>query len=418
MTKPPKKMIKKLGEADARLERTIQMKTHNFCPAPFRQLCINPHGELSPCCMVNDPGDGFGKLTEDIGGSLQELKKQKDWKKFLKKHIKNEMPTLCEDACGIHYPSEYHNQWQWAESEGWKHKTHNVKRADIAFSNLCNLSCTMCSASFSSEWIKISSKLYGKIPFSPWNFSETQVIELANEVSSCDIVNIKGGEPFFNPRLKIFLKELADKNLNVHLPILTNGTVIDDEALEQFSRFNVKPTYVVSLETTDNNLYKFIRGGKYSFDDVSKNVNYVKTNYPKLLIKANYVLGAWNIDNFAKDMENLRAAGIDDCNILVIHDPIEQSIKIVNYNVRNKWIEEFEKDKEANPNFYKTMIKDGWDKMLVSNMQTLPHNTSMKKERLLRMSNRYINIRNRMQNLNFDITCITDLVPNYIENTK
>lgn len=412
------KIIKKLGEAEPRTERTIKNKTHNFCPAPFRQLCINPHGELSPCCMVNDPGDGFGKLTEDIGGSLKELKKQKDWKKFLKKHKKNEMPQLCEDACGIHYPSEYNNQWHWAETEGWKHKTNDIKRADIAFSNLCNLSCTMCSASFSSEWIKINNKEWGAIPFKSWNFSETQVLELANEVSTCEVVNIKGGEPFFNPRLKIFLKELADKNCNVHLPILTNGTVIDDEALKQLSRFNSNPTYVLSLETTNNKLYKFIRGGKYNFDDVSKNINYVKTNYPKLLMKANYVLGAWNIDNFKRDMENLRAVGIEDCNILVIHDPIEQSIKIVNNKVRDKWIEEFTEDKEAYPNFYRTMIKDGWDKMLVTNMQTLPHNTSLPEQRLLKMSNRYIRIRNDLQNLNFDITCITDLVPNYIENTK
>ena len=416
MSKPRRK-IKKLGELEPRFEREIQNKEKNYCPAPFRQLCINPHGELSPCCMVNDPGDGFGKLTENVGSSLKDLKKGKEWRAFFKSHKKEKMPILCEDACGIHYPSEYHNQWQWADSENWQDKNIEIKRADIAFSNLCNLSCTMCSASFSSEWIKISSKKYGDIPFKPWNFSETQVKELANEVSSCNVVNIKGGEPFFNPRLKIFLKELADKNLNVHLPILTNGTVIDDEALEQFSRFTAKPTYVVSLESTNNDLYQYIRGGKFTYDDVCKNIDYVKNNYPNLLLKVNYVLGAWNIDNFLNDMENLRLAGIEDCNILVIHDPLEQSIKIVNHEARNKWIDSFTRDKEKNPNFYKTIVKDGWDKMLIENMKSLPFN-KVNKTRMLKLANQYISIRKNMQSISINFKSITDVVPNYLKNME
>lgn len=414
----PRRKIKKLGELEPRFEREIQNKEKNYCPAPFRQLCINPHGELSPCCMVNDPGDGFGKLTENVGGSLKDLKKGKEWRAFFKSHKQEKMPKLCEDACGIHYPSEYHNQWNWADSENWQDKNVEIKRADIAFSNLCNLSCTMCSATFSSEWIKITSKKYGDIPFKPWNFSETQVKELANEVSSCNIVNIKGGEPFFNPRLKIFLKELADKNLNVHLPILTNGTVIDDEALEQFSRFTAKPTYVVSLESTNNDLYQYIRGGKFTYDDVCKNIDYVKNNYPNLLLKVNYVLGAWNIDNFVNDMENLRLAGIEDCNILVIHDPLEQSIKIVNHEARNKWIDSFIKDKEKNPNFYETIVKDGWDKMLIENMKSLPFDKVKNKTRMLKIANQYISIRKNMQSIPINFKSITDVVPNYLKNME
>jgi sulfatase maturation enzyme AslB (radical SAM superfamily) len=414
-----KRKIVKILEKPEELNRKIENKKENYCPAPYRQLCINPHGELSPCCMINEPGQGFGKLTDDLGTSLAELQQKTKWKKFKSDHENEKMPNLCERACGIHYPSEYHNQWQWAESEGWKQKTNDIKRADIAFSNLCNLSCTMCSASFSSEWIKLMEKIGGPGgPSKPWNFSIDQVKELANEVSSCNVVNIKGGEPFFNPRLKIFLKELADKNLNVHLPILTNGTVIDDEALTQFSRFENRPTFVVSLETTNNDLYQYIRGGKYTFDDVKKNIAYVKKNYPKLLIKTNYILGAWNIDNFRQDMKNLRNAGVEDCNILVIHNPVEQSIKIVNEMARENWVKNFTEDRDKNPNFYKTMINDGWDKMLIDNMRSVIFKPQKHKNRMLVQANKYIRYRRFMQNTNVNFDCITKVVPNYLKNME
>jgi MoaA/NifB/PqqE/SkfB family radical SAM enzyme len=393
----------------------IEHKIKNYCPAPFRQVCINPLGELSPCCMVNT--EGFGKITEDIDKSINDIQSAPAWQEFLQTHKDEKMPEICERSCGRHYPSEYHNHWEWAKQEGWIDKTFDIKRADIAFSNLCNLSCTMCTSTFSSEWIKLQNK-QGKITSDvPWNFSIEQVKELASQLSTCELINIKGGEPFFNPRFKVFLKELADRNTDIHLPILTNGTIIDDDALEQLSRFTRKPTFCISLESTQNNLYRFIRGGKYTFDDIKNNIKYIKEKFPKLILKTNYVLGAYNIDNFKLDMENLRAAGITDCNILIIHAPYEQSINVVNLNTRKRWIEIFQKELKDYPDFYKTIIKDGWDKQIIENMTEL----KFKKPDSLRMvkkSNEYVDLRKNIQNIDLAANSILDLVPNYIENMK
>lgn len=393
----------------------IEHKIKNYCPAPFRQVCINSLGELSPCCMVNL--EGFGKITEDLNDSINDIQSAPAWQEFLEAHKKETMPEICEKSCGLHYPSEYHNHWEWAKQEGWKEKTFDIKRADIAFSNLCNLTCTMCTSTFSSEWIKLQNKRGHDTTDVPWNFSVDQVKELAHQVSTCNLINIKGGEPFFNPRFKIFLKELADKNTDIHLPILTNATVIDDEALTQLSRFTRKPTFCVSLESTDNDLYQFIRGGKYTFDDIKKNIQYVSKNFPKLILKTNYVLGAWNIDNFKYDMQNLRDAGITDCNILIIHGPYEQSINVVNHKARKKWIEVFEKELLDYPDFYKTIIKDGWDRQIVDNMKELKFNKPDSLA-MVKKANSYIDLRKRYQNINLKANNILDLVPNYIENMK
>lgn len=400
------------------MKNKIENKTKNYCPAPFRQVCINPLGELSPCCMVNT--EGFGKITEDINDSIDDIQSTPAWQGFLQAHKDEKMPEICEKSCGRHFPSEYHNQWSYAEQEKWEDKTFDIKRADIAFSNLCNLTCTMCSSTFSSEWIKIQKKWNKPSKDVPWNFSIDQVVELAKQLSTCDLINIKGGEPFFNPRFKIFLKELADRNTDIHLPILTNGTIIDDEALEQFSRFTRKPTFCVSLESTNDDLYQLIRGDKYKFSDIKRNIQYVKNNYPNLILKTNYVLGAWNIDNFKNDMMNLRDTGITDCNILVIHGPIEQSIKLVNKKVRNKWIEIFQREITDYPNFYRTIIKDKWAEHLIQNMKEMDYQPGTKErfEWCLEKSNGYINLRKDIQNIDLKFTDILEVVPNYIENMK
>lgn len=396
----------------------IKNKTKNYCPAPFRQVCVNPLGELSPCCMINT--EGFGKVTEDVKESINDIQSATAWQEFLQAHRDEKMPEICERSCGRHYPSEYNNQWSWAEQENWEEKSFDIKRADIAFSNLCNLTCTMCSSTFSSEWIKIRKKIGKPSKDVPWNFSVDQVKELARQLRSCELINIKGGEPFFNPRFKIFLKELADRNTDIHLPVLTNGTVIDDEALTQFSRFTRNPTFCVSLESTDDNLYQLIRGGKYTFSDIRKNIQYVKNNYPNLVLKTNYVLGAWNIDNFEKDMHNLRDAGITDCNILVIHGPLDQSIKVVNKTARMKWVKIFEKEKKLYPEFYKTIIKDGWDKAIIENMHTLSliDDCFLNRQKFVDSSNSYINLRKHIQKIDLKINSILDVVSNYIENMK
>lgn len=395
----------------------IKNKVKNFCPAPFRQVCINPHGELSPCCMINEKGTGYGKVTEEVNSSINDIQFSEGWQNFLQEHINEQMPDVCEKSCGRHYPSEYHNQWSWAEQENWIDKEFDIKRADIAFSNLCNLTCTMCSSDFSSEWIKLNKKIKTDEPRLPWNFSESQVVELAHQLKNCSLVNIKGGEPFFNPRLKIFLKELADLNLNVHLPILTNGTIVDDEALTQFSRFTARPTFCVSLESTNNDLYQLIRGGKYRYDDVKNNIMYVKEHYPNLTLKTNYVLGAWNIDEFKTDMDNLRDAGIVEANILVVHGPIEQSIYIVNKTARQRWINVFKEELKNYPDFYRIVIKDGIADSLINNMEQL----EVKPEipiKMLTNSNNYVRLRKFTQGFNLSINSILDVVPNYLENMQ
>lgn len=394
----------------------IKNKSKNFCPAPFRQIAINNLGQLSACCMINT--EGFGSFKEDLNSSLAELYNAEPWQKFINAHIEEKMPSICEAACGRHYPTEYHHQWTYVEQEIWQEKTIDIKRADIAFSNLCNLACTMCGPEWSSEWQKVIRREVPSLDESvtAWNFSEDQVKELAKLLSDCQLINIKGGEPFFNPRFKLFLEHLYELNPNVFLPILSNGTIVDHSCFEILRKFK-GVQYTISLESTKNDLYRLIRGGvKFSYDHIRENVTYIKSHFSELVLKSNYILGAFNIDNFQEDMMNLRKDQFSEVNILCVHFPREQSIRILNQECRNRFLKVFKTELELYPDFYRTMKKDNNDNQIIEELSQKDIDKVKDKEveSLKQRCKDYIERRNREGcNLEEDII---SLVPNYVNN--
>jgi MoaA/NifB/PqqE/SkfB family radical SAM enzyme len=381
--------------------------TKNFCPAPFRQISIGPMGELTPCCVINDVG--FGKFDGDsVDVSLDEILKGKEWQDFLNAHINEQMPEICHQVCGnIGETAEYHNQWEWAKSSNWKEKEIKFERADISFSNICNLTCTMCNDTFSSEWMKIRGDKKS------WNFSVRQSAELANLVKDCNVINIKGGEPFMNQRFTTFLKELSKITTKPHIPILSNGTIINDEALAEVSKFE-NPTIAFSMESTNDKLYQFIRGGNFTYSkDILNNLKHIKSNYPNIHMKTNYLIGAFNIDNVIEDMTNMINDGFDEINVILIAvGPHEQSLNIVQPRVKNAVAVKFLDFVESNSQYFKTLIKDNVHTN-VFNMLNSSKFESMDKNLLRDKMNDLVKIRQRQ---GIEINNILDVVPNYYFN--
>lgn len=382
----------------------------NFCPAPFRQLSIGPKGELTPCCVINN--EGFGKVNGDsVDVSLDEILNGKEWQDFLNAHRNEQMPEICIKHCGWSgATAEYHNQWNWAINENWTEKELKIERADISFSNICNLTCTMCNETFSSEWMKEKPDLNVK----SWNFSEKQSKELATLVKDCKVINIKGGEPLMNQRFLSFLKELSAISLTPHIPVLSNGTIMNDEILEELSKFSL-PTIAFSLESTNDKLYSFIRGGKFTYSDIIlKNLKHIKQNFPKIRVKTNYLVGSFNIDNMFEDMQKLIDDGFDEINVILITaGPIEQSLTVVHPSVKNPMAAKFLDFVDKNQEKFFTLIKDNVHNNVANELNSQNFNLLPEQELDYKID-MVLNAR-RNQGLNLNDS-ILDLVPNYYSN--
>jgi len=342
----------------------LEHEGKKYCTEPYRTVCIGTTGGVTPCCALSNTN--FGLVTEDTANSIQEIYDSKEWKRFFKKNASGNFDNVCKQACNHPGITTFKLSWKIAERENWKLRDKNAVSADIAFGNLCNLSCTMCSSVFSSEWIKIEKKENGKSNYKPWNFSEKQVKEIAEYIKDVTRVVIKGGEPMFNPRLPLFLKELAKYKTQRDFTLISNLSVIQEDSLKQLEKFQLDTTCAcinASIESCDNDYYKLIRGGKdSSFDQYIQNFNLIQNNYKKINLRAHYLLNAWNMHQVKDDIEKLLDNGVRKIQMDTIIGPVEQSFLTQNLQKRQK----LKKDLENIANKYPSNIFENKDEILTA----------------------------------------------------
>jgi organic radical activating enzyme len=200
----------------------------------------------------------------------------------------------------------------------------------------------MCSSVFSSEWIKIEKKEKGESKYKPWNFSNKQVIELAKYIKDVERIVVKGGEPMYNPRFPLFLKELANYKTERDFILFTNLSIIQHEALEYIQQFRLgdqQPYIQASLESCDEDYYKLIRGGKdTSFKNFITNFRTIKENYPKIGIRIHFLINGWTLHRLKEDIDILLDNGVTQINFDTIFGPEEQSFVTQNHSCRKKAI--------------------------------------------------------------------------------
>ncbi len=238
-----------------------------FCAAPFTNLSISPKGLIRTCCLHNLP---WMYERQNIKDDTQEI----EWptkhiialrSKMLGTNVEKRTPECkpcwdSEKADVRSYRQKYNSYY--AKKEYVESPT--VKSLDIQFGSLCNLSCLMCGPTYSShlfntrkrlEKISTNKKLlsyYKDTNMSEDNFDWTMdphsFSKLLKIAETTEDVSITGGEPIFNPKLKVFLKFLLTKKIPVrYFRITTNATVYDQEVIDLIGQFpNVQ--FKISLE--------------------------------------------------------------------------------------------------------------------------------------------------------------------------
>lgn len=316
----------------------MQYKGNKFCTEPYRTVCIGTTGGVSPCCALSEMN--LGSVTEDSANSINQVYNSKQWKRFFKANQSGNFPSECVKKCNRYGITTFKESWKIAERSNWKLRDKTPISADIAFGNLCNLSCTMCSSVFSSEWIKIEKKENGSSQYKPWNFSNKQIIELAEYIKDVERIVIKGGEPMYNPRFPLFVKELAKYKTDRDFTLITNLSIIQHEALEHIEKFRIgeQHAYIqASLESCDEDYYKLIRGGKdTSFANFANNFNEIQKNYKNIRLRVHYLINAWTLHRLKDDIEILQDIGVNKISMDTIFGPEEQSFITQNKSSRKK----------------------------------------------------------------------------------
>jgi MoaA/NifB/PqqE/SkfB family radical SAM enzyme len=174
---------------------------------------------------------------------------------------------------------EHHSRLFKEDYESFTAKTFDIGHLELRLGNFCNLKCTMCGPYASSQWSAEAKKYQDK--FSKFNIgylrsnydwinnAENKTI-IKDVLANCVSAYFGGGEPFMNPFIDDFLKEIRPE---AELSFSTNGTKLPESTLALLeARPNVKVNISIDGIGEHNN---YIRSGS-SWIDIENNVKKLK----------------------------------------------------------------------------------------------------------------------------------------------
>lgn len=270
-----------------------------ICMLPVSSIALHATGKMIRCHMSEEEmGDvANGSIIKQWDNNefqkLRAAQRQGHWTVGCKNCKEKESRNVTSKR--VHWQDLEIVEDRWEEIDWDNNLTGNkLVHLDIAFNNLCNFKCRMCSSAYSNAWIgdenKLSergfvpggagspyvrtSSLYGRAKHS---LTTEQLQELVDNGKDLRRVEILGGEPFLVPQFMEFLGMLRAAGLanQIELMITTNGSVITEEhleALEDFKYVNIN----LSLDATGK-YFSYIRSaGVIDWDGIVKKAEMIK----------------------------------------------------------------------------------------------------------------------------------------------
>lgn len=245
----------------------------NYCPLPFYHTAIKTSGHYTVCCLHTVPEE-FKKGIADE--SLNE------W--FNSEYVDGVRDAFRNDekhpGCQVCWDKEAQglNSYRMRSFDDYKYIRQDQKLVSVELQagNLCNLSCLMCHPGSSSKVLQEEVTVTGiDIDKKQYSVSNKNWNDLERVFSNTDIrmLNIRGGEPFYNKKLLDVIKRIPDKQAkNMLLHITTNATVFDKEWQEALLRFKIV-RYMLSIDAVGE-VYEYIRYPA-NWSAVEKNIDVI-----------------------------------------------------------------------------------------------------------------------------------------------
>lgn len=245
-----------------------------ICPLPWIHLATHPGGGVSPCCEVdftnanglaqNQNPREFLSLNES---TLFEIYNSDLFKQVRKEMLHGIEPDICS-KCYEYERNGIKSKRQYALDD---YETFEMPRepkyqfVELRLGNVCNLKCRTCNPASSSAWRKEYAETQDSLDFmrkyedinSDWVESDEFWNDLLDCTRDLDSLYINGGEPLLIKKHKWYLEQLVEEGRaeNISLKYSTNGTIIDEDVFELWSKFKRVIVMVSIDDVGDRNSY-------------------------------------------------------------------------------------------------------------------------------------------------------------------
>lgn len=271
------------------------------CFLPLNAIAVHPQGYSHFCLTSTLRHEGgiksFEKIREEIHQELLDGKWPDSCRRCKNKEDRNlqSRRTRTWERKADMYGVDLAKKYVLESSKS------TIRHLEVSFSNLCNISCVMCSSEFSTTWFAHDKKAieeglqYRNFtgPFQSLKRMTPQMMEeIFDHVENFDLIIIKGGEPTREPTCLEFLKRLngsskRKKNLAVFLQ--SNGTRAPEDWMKDLESLNFEMGF--SMDGWGQ-VFEWIRGTKFdpflkNFRDTQK-VPFVRS------VSIDFTLSAYN----------------------------------------------------------------------------------------------------------------------------
>ena len=284
---------------------------NGFCVSPHHEIHVDLFGQISFCCQHE----------KGLFGNIRDITAIDAF--HSKDYAQSREDTLNDTwakGCGNCIQSEKKSNWSHRFSQQMEFDnpelgidSYALNKFSIDFSNACNLRCTMCSPIRSTGWYKDATLLkkhlkkdVGKavaghgMDFTINHSLPLKVVdENLDTLLSAKLIDVSGGEPFYQEQFLYMVDKLVEHNYKGRLKIITNLTLITDEHIEKLQKINT--TLLVSLDAISD-LYEYIRPstpfGKYKGHLMQQKVRELYTKFDLGISYTPQLLNLYNIKEY------------------------------------------------------------------------------------------------------------------------
>jgi len=263
-------------------------KSVTFCPLPFGHTMISTVGDFRVCCRHEAPLEHRCNINQHTYSEWNDSTYLAEVRDSIASGHRHPGCQECWDFEDLGQESprtRSEKEFQILKISKPSDQTEYPVNIEIDLGNLCNLKCLMCSERSSSAILAENIRLgINESKQTDFKWSVDGFKNLHNLLNQRPkIINIRGGEPFYNKELLKLVEEMPPEVCrSTALHITTNATIWSTrwaKALEKFRLVRI----MLSVDAIED-LYEYIRFPA-SWSQVEANIhNMTKISNIKLLV--------------------------------------------------------------------------------------------------------------------------------------
>jgi len=175
----------------------------------------------------------------------------------------------------------------------------HIKSLYISFSNVCDLSCRLCTSMYSSKWKSMETYLSknnfeSRTQYATSSLDMSKLTPILNQMKNLEYVCVEGGEPFLSKGFARFLKSMVEsgRSEKITIEVTSNGLNIQEEQLKDLEKFK-KSLISYSLDGLGG-VYSYTRGGRHKFSKIEESIDRVG-HYERIYITTNFTFQIYNM---------------------------------------------------------------------------------------------------------------------------